>query len=146
MEMMKRLMLLAPLMLASCVIYRTPDGWTPAREPLTPDHIVTMKQGGQTDAQIRSALDFHGLDHKLTSDELVMLKDAGVGDGLLTAATEAQVKTPEEARPIYSRSSHRHYDCAYCRSAAPVYVATALSLNYLFGHWGHHHHRHYRRW
>jgi hypothetical protein len=138
MKKMKRILLLAPLMLAGCVIYRTPDDWIPARDPLTPERISAMKSAGDSDAAIRRELQFHGVEHALSADELVVLKEAGVSDEVLKAAAEADVKTPQEAKPVYHRGSHRHSRCDSCHhSAAPFHFATALSLNYLFGrHWG----------
>lgn len=136
MRMMKRLILLAPLLFAGCVFYERPVGWTPERIPLTPDGIAEMKRAGDSDASIRKALEFHGVEYKLSSDDLVMLKDAGASDALLTSAASAPVKTPQEARPIYDRRSY-HRGCYCHHSAAPFYFATALSLNYVFGrHWG----------
>jgi len=137
MKMMKRLMFLAPILLAGCVFHAGPSGWIPARVPLTPDRIAEMKRAGESDATIRRELDFHGVDHKLTADELVEIKEAGAGDALLAAAVAAPVRAPEEARPVYHRHSRRADDCGYCDTAVPVFVATALSLNYIFGrHWG----------
>lgn len=141
MKMMKRLpvLLSSLVLLGGCVIYQRPSGWTPAREPLSAQRLAEMKRAGTSDAAIRRQLDFHGVESPLTADELVELKDAGAGDALLAAAASAPVKSPEESRPIYERHSHRAYDCEYCQAytVAPLYFATALSLNYIFGRsWG----------
>lgn len=133
------LLLSSLFLLGGCVIYQRPSGWIPAREPLTVQRLAEMKRAGTSDAEIRKQLEFHGVESKLTAEDLVELKEAGAGDALLAAAATAPVKTPEEARPIYERHSHRAYDCEYCHThtVAPFYFATALSLNYIFSRsWG----------
>lgn len=141
MKTMKKLTLMFPalFLLGGCVIYQRPTGWTQAREPLTAERLAEMKRAGTSDSAIRRQLEFHGVESKLTADDLVELKDAGAGDALLAAAASAPVKEPQEAQPIYERHSHRAYDCEYCHAytVAPLYFATALSLNYIFGRsWG----------
>lgn len=144
---MTRLSLLAPILLAGCVFHAGPSGWIPARVPLTSVRIAEMKRAGTSDAAIRKELDFHGVEHKLTADELVEIKEAGAGDALLAAAVAAPVREPEEARPVYHRHSHRYHDCGYCDASVPVFIATALSLNYIFGRsWGGRHCRPGSRW
>ena len=137
MKMMMRLLCALPLLLVGCVFYRTPDGWIPARVPLTIERLVEMKNDGDSDATIKRELAFHGVEYKLNADDLVALKEAGAGDSLLKAAAEAPVKAPAEARPIYHRHSHAHYDYDAHYAAVPVYIGAALSLNYIFGrNWG----------
>ncbi len=140
MRMMKRVLCLAPLVFAGCVVYRTPDAWIPARNPLPPEQIVELKKAGVSDASIRKELQAHGVLHKATSDDLVALKEAGAGDDLLAAVVSAPVRIPQEAQPVYYRRSYYHDDYYYRYSAVPV-IATALSFNYVFGRWGH-----CRRW
>jgi hypothetical protein len=135
MQMMKRLLFLAPMLLAGCVFYAGPDAWIPARNPLPPEQIVELKKAGASDASIRAELRDHGVLRKANSDDLVALKEAGAGDDLLTAVAAAPVRTPQEAQPVYYRRGYYHDDYYYRYSAVPV-IATALSLNYVFGRWG----------
>lgn len=136
MKGMKRLMLLAPLILAGCVFHTRPSGWIPARTPLTAESMAEMKRSGMSDPAIRQELNYHGLAYKLNADDLILLKQAGAGDALLSAAATAPVKTPQEARPIYNHHSHHcGYGCSHW--AAPVYLAAGVGLGYLFGYWGH---------
>lgn len=135
MRMMKRLLFLAPLLFAGCVVYRTPDAWIPARNPLPPDQIAELKRSGVSDASIRRELETHGVLRKATSDDLIALKEAGAGDELLAAVVATPVRAPQEAQPVYHRRSYYRDDYYYSHSAVPV-IATALSLNYVFGRWG----------
>lgn len=131
--MMKRLALLAPLLLVGCVFYRGPDAWIPARVPLSAERIAELKRAGVSDATLRRELDHHGVERKLDADDLVTLKDAGAGDEFLAAAAAAPVREAEEARPVYYRHAHSHHGCDYCHASVPFFIGTALSLNYVFG-------------
>jgi len=64
-----------------------------------------MKRAGASDATIRQELRYHGVDHKLSADELVDIKEAGAGDALLSAAVSTPVR---EARGTPSPSYYRH--------------------------------------
>jgi len=140
--MMKRVTFLLPLLLAGCVIHEGPVAWTPARVPLSVDEIAAMRRAGTSDDTIRRELQANGVERKLTADDLVALKDAGAGDGLLAAAASTPVLEPEDAQPIYHRHLYSYDNCVYCGAYAPTYFALGFAFNNFFRF-----HRGYRtRW
>jgi hypothetical protein len=130
--MMKRLTLLAPILLAGCVVQSGPVAWTPARVPLSVDEIAAMRRAGTSDDTIRRDLQANGVERKLTADDLVALKEAGAGDSLLAAAASAPVLEPEDAQPLYHRHLYSYDQCVYCGAYAPAYFALGFAFNNFF--------------
>ena len=138
MQMMKRLLYLAPLVVAGCVVYDKPTGWIPAREPLTPESIVALKRAGRGDSEIRRILEYHGLAYKVNADDLIAIKNAGAGDALLSAIASAPVKTPQPAQPVYEPPRHSYVPPGAW--AVPLGFAVGLGFGYYWGpYWGHCH-------
>jgi hypothetical protein len=131
---MKRLMFLAPVLLAGCVIYDRPATVIPARVPLTAGEMIAMLRGGTSDETIRKELSIHGVARKLTADELIQLKEAGAGDELLQAAVAAEVRQPREAQVVYHRN---RYDGYHRYSYDPgIFFGLGVAFGHVLG-WGH---------
>lgn len=129
---MKRLLFLAPLLLAGCVIYDQPAEVIPARVPLTAEEMIAMRGGGTSDETILLELADHGIARKLSADELVKLKESGAGDALLQAAVAAEVRRPREAQVVY----HRRYE--FYDPGISFAIGTVFGLNLGRRHHGYH--------
>ena|SRR5688572_15535103 len=125
MNMMKRLVYLAPLLVVGCVHQHGPDAWIPAVNPLPPERIVAMKRSGMADGAIWREVELQGVLRKANSDDLVALKQAGAGDGLIGAVTTAPVRMPEPARPVYYPHPPGYHEVDAFNAAAATFVTIA---------------------
>lgn len=137
MKMKALALALGALTLGGCVLYedraRTREV-VPAVDPLSVSEIIAMSNGGMTAETIAQELARHGVERRLTADDIIQLKESGVDDAVVRAAVEAQVKSPTPTRiveevevPVYYRT---YYDPGW-----------TFGLGYLYG-WGIHGHRH----
>lgn len=78
--------------------------------PVTKTEIIELTKRGTPDEDIIASLRRNGMDRRLTADDLVELKKAGVSEKILLAAVDAPVRA-YDPYPIYSaRRTPWYYD------------------------------------
>jgi hypothetical protein len=122
MNSMRRLLSLAPLLVAGCVFPQSPDAWVPGVNPVPPEHIVELKKSGVADATIWRDVGSQGLLRHPTSDELIAMKQAGSSDEFIRAVAKAPVRVPEPARPVYHAPPPGYHES---NAAISTFVAIA---------------------
>lgn len=109
---MKPLLLVSPLLLPSGYIINAGQRTTvvPARDPLSVGRIIELTKSGASDATFNREIADNGLTTKLTSDQVVDLKQAGVSEAVIQAAMATPVLPP---RPAQTVVRERVYEPAY---------------------------------
>jgi hypothetical protein len=103
---MRRLLVIAPLVLVSgCTVSERVER-IPAREPVSVESMVADLAAGAPEAQVCAEIQAHGVLRSPSPDDVIALKRAGASDALVIAVLRAPVTTPSPARRIV----HRSYD------------------------------------
>lgn len=104
MSFLRRLLGLAPLLLAcGCTVSERVER-IPAREPVTVESIVADLAVGAPEPQVVDEVRQHGVLRPLTPDDVITLKRAGATDALVIEVLRAPVTTPRRALKIVHRS------------------------------------------
>ncbi len=145
--MRKLLLLILPALLSGCILHdeRPARRVIPARQPVSAEEIGAMWRGGLTAETIRAEIRSEGVIAKLTTDEIVALKEAGVPENVIAAAISAPVTTPSPAVVVEEDWRYERYGVDFSEAA--------FGLGMLFG-WGlggwhggpRHSHWHRSRW
>jgi hypothetical protein len=113
--------------LAVCAVLLAVGCATPRRPaPLATADIIAMTKAGMTDEEIMRRIDETRSVFRLSSDDVVRLRNDGVSgrviDYMLETYTRAAVEQERRYEP-YGRPYFEYYWCGYCRSYHPYYFS-----------------------
>ncbi len=129
---MKKILLcaVAPVLLSGCLLVEE-RSYRDGPPPLTPNGVISMTAEGQSEEFIIGALARRGMDHRLAANELILLKDSGVSNRVMTEMLETPVRV---STPVLEQRSYRwvRYD-PFLEDA--IHVGTSALAGYLW--WKH---------
>ena len=116
---MKRLacVLLCGSLLGGCVMYE--DRYhTPGVTPVQKADVLAMRAAHYPDGQILDMIHKNGIARRLTADEIIEMKDAGVSSPVMNAMLEAPVTQYRPATEV--RHVYHDYEPAFTLGAAAL--------------------------